>query len=284
MRPVAATLSSCRSPTDASFRSKRTDTGRPGFVARLRAGAGIVQPVAWSGAASAQPSSEVLESIIGKYKSLQGEHGQCGATSMLLSIGAFVGRLTQNVMRTAMTTDYDRHLGPMGANPPWIDHPIPAQTGFPYRPKRNKNGIKPLGQEKRDRLRQAGWRIIGAGVPRIDRGRDGPDRDASGARPESEGTTVGVRHDPTATCFPGGFQSIANCQDGVSGSRCIHRPIRSVAVETWCNTPGGRANHRAKSRHSRRVTTAITGRQELIRYQKKPRHRRSVASHGDIAS
>jgi hypothetical protein len=27
-------------------------------------------------------------------------------------------------------------------------------------------------------------------------------------------------------------------------------------------------------------TLAISGRRELIRYQKKPRHRRSVASHG----
>ena len=39
-------------------------------------------------------SSEVLEWIIGKYKTLQGEQGQFGATGMLLSIGAFVGRLT----------------------------------------------------------------------------------------------------------------------------------------------------------------------------------------------
>ena len=108
-------------------------------------------------------------------------------------------------------------------------------------------------------------------------------RSSSGQENWGRKMTIPCR-DQSATCFPGGFQSIANCQDGVSGSGCIHRPIRSVAVETWCNTPGGRANHRAKSRHSRRVTTAITGRRELIRYQKKPRHRRSVASHGDIAS
>jgi hypothetical protein len=49
-------------------------------------------------------SSEVLESIIGKYKTLQGERGQFGATSMLLAIGAFVGRLTVGGIRTALQT------------------------------------------------------------------------------------------------------------------------------------------------------------------------------------
>jgi len=49
-------------------------------------------------------SSEVLESIIGKYKTLQGEQGQFGATGMLLSIGAFVGRLTVRSVRTALQT------------------------------------------------------------------------------------------------------------------------------------------------------------------------------------
>lgn len=49
-------------------------------------------------------SSEVLESIIGKYKTVQGEQGQFGATSMLLAIGAFVGRLTLGGIRTALQT------------------------------------------------------------------------------------------------------------------------------------------------------------------------------------
>lgn len=49
-------------------------------------------------------SSQVLESIIGKYKILQGEQGQFGATSMLLAIGAFVGRLTVGGIRTALQT------------------------------------------------------------------------------------------------------------------------------------------------------------------------------------
>lgn len=49
-------------------------------------------------------SSEVLESIVGKYKRLQGESGQFGVTGMLLSIGAFVGRLTLQGIRTALST------------------------------------------------------------------------------------------------------------------------------------------------------------------------------------
>ena len=49
-------------------------------------------------------SSEVLESIIGKYKTMQGERGQFGVTAMVLSIGAFVGRLTVNCIGTALAT------------------------------------------------------------------------------------------------------------------------------------------------------------------------------------
>jgi hypothetical protein len=49
-------------------------------------------------------SSEVLESIIGKYKTLQGEQGQFGVTSMLLAIGAFVGRVTVEGIATALQT------------------------------------------------------------------------------------------------------------------------------------------------------------------------------------
>ncbi len=49
-------------------------------------------------------SSEVLESIIGKYKTLQGERGQFGVTGMLLAIGAFVGRITISSIATAVRT------------------------------------------------------------------------------------------------------------------------------------------------------------------------------------
>lgn len=49
-------------------------------------------------------SSEVLESIIGKYKRLQGEGRQFGVTGMVLSVGAFVGRLTLAGIQTALTS------------------------------------------------------------------------------------------------------------------------------------------------------------------------------------
>lgn len=49
-------------------------------------------------------SSEVLESIIGKYKTLQGERGQFGVTGMLLAIGVFVGRVTVKGIATALRT------------------------------------------------------------------------------------------------------------------------------------------------------------------------------------
>lgn len=49
-------------------------------------------------------SSEVLESIIGKYKSLQGDSGQFGVTGMLLSVGAFVGKINIQTVRTALET------------------------------------------------------------------------------------------------------------------------------------------------------------------------------------
>jgi hypothetical protein len=49
-------------------------------------------------------SSEVLESVIGKYKTLQGESGHSGVTGMLLSIGAVVGKLTIQGIRKALET------------------------------------------------------------------------------------------------------------------------------------------------------------------------------------
>jgi hypothetical protein len=47
-------------------------------------------------------SSEVLESIFGKYKNLQGEAGQFGVTAMVLSIGALIGRVTIQTVRCAL--------------------------------------------------------------------------------------------------------------------------------------------------------------------------------------
>ena len=47
-------------------------------------------------------SSEVLESLIGKYKQLQSTHSKGGMTAMLLSFGAIVSSKTQVIIRDAM--------------------------------------------------------------------------------------------------------------------------------------------------------------------------------------
>jgi hypothetical protein len=65
-------------------------------------------------------SSEVLESIIGKFKNVAGERGHHGLTGMALSIGALVGNPTPETVQAAMTeiTTHDvwnwcrSHLGP----------------------------------------------------------------------------------------------------------------------------------------------------------------------------
>ena len=65
-------------------------------------------------------SSEVLESIIGKFKCVAGERGQHGLTGMVLSLGALVGQVTMGMVQAALaevTTQevWDwchTHLGP----------------------------------------------------------------------------------------------------------------------------------------------------------------------------
>lgn len=65
-------------------------------------------------------SSEVLESIIGKFKCVAGERGQHGLTGMVLSIGALVGHMTVEAVQAALTEVPNRdvwnwcqtHLGP----------------------------------------------------------------------------------------------------------------------------------------------------------------------------
>ena len=64
-------------------------------------------------------SSEVFESVIGRFKRLAGERGQHGMTRMALSIGALVGPQTIDAVQTALeeTTTSDawswcrKHLG-----------------------------------------------------------------------------------------------------------------------------------------------------------------------------
>ena len=49
-------------------------------------------------------STEVLESIIGKYKRLQSSHSKGGMTAMLLSIGAIVGHKVVATIKIALQT------------------------------------------------------------------------------------------------------------------------------------------------------------------------------------
>lgn len=49
-------------------------------------------------------STEVLESLIGKYKRLQSSHSKGGMTAMLLSIGAIVGKRASDTVQQALQT------------------------------------------------------------------------------------------------------------------------------------------------------------------------------------
>jgi hypothetical protein len=55
-------------------------------------------------------STEVLESIIGKYKRLQAMHSADGMTRTILSVGAVVGRRCLQTLRQALTTVTNRHV------------------------------------------------------------------------------------------------------------------------------------------------------------------------------
>ena len=55
-------------------------------------------------------SSEVLESIIGKFKCVAGERGQHGLTGMVLSLGALVGQVTVGAVQTALTEVTNRDV------------------------------------------------------------------------------------------------------------------------------------------------------------------------------
>lgn len=56
-------------------------------------------------------SSEVLESLIGKYKQLQSTHSKGGMTAMLLSFGAIVGEMTHETIRKALDCVQTSHVG-----------------------------------------------------------------------------------------------------------------------------------------------------------------------------
>jgi hypothetical protein len=83
-------------------------------------------------------SSEVLESLLGKYKRIQGTHSKGGMTASLLSIGAAVLKKSATVIQTAMATM------PVVAVGQWVRDKlgltIPAQQAFAFQ--RNKHGPK----------------------------------------------------------------------------------------------------------------------------------------------
>jgi hypothetical protein len=83
-------------------------------------------------------SSEVLESLLGKYKRVQGTHSKGGMTGSLLSIGAAVLKKSTTVIQAAMATV------PVAAVGQWVRYKlgltIPAQQALAFQ--RNKNGPK----------------------------------------------------------------------------------------------------------------------------------------------
>ncbi len=81
-------------------------------------------------------SSEVLESLLGKYKRIQGTHSKGGMTGSLLSIGAAVLKKSTSVIQAAMATV------PVGAVGQWVRDKlgltIPAQQALAFQ--QDKNG------------------------------------------------------------------------------------------------------------------------------------------------
>jgi hypothetical protein len=55
-------------------------------------------------------SSEVLESLIGKAKQLEGQHSKSGFTKMVLGAAASVGKLTKDTLRTALASVKQRNV------------------------------------------------------------------------------------------------------------------------------------------------------------------------------
>jgi len=49
-------------------------------------------------------SSEIIESVFGKFKSIEQDQSKSGFTSMLLSIASMLSKTTQDVIRTALET------------------------------------------------------------------------------------------------------------------------------------------------------------------------------------
>jgi hypothetical protein len=83
-------------------------------------------------------NSEVLESLIGKYKQLQSTHSKGGMTAMLLSFGSIVSKKTHAVIQAALATINVRAVGQ------WCEKmlgvTLQSQRAFAF--EGNKNGIQ----------------------------------------------------------------------------------------------------------------------------------------------
>jgi hypothetical protein len=82
--------------------------------------------------------SEVLESLIGKYKQLQSTHSKGGMTAMLLTFGTIVSRKTHDVIQAALTSVTTRAVTKWCRDNLGIT--LQAQRAFAF--KGNKNGIQ----------------------------------------------------------------------------------------------------------------------------------------------
>jgi len=82
--------------------------------------------------------SEVLESLIGKYKQLQSTHSKGGMTAMLLSFGAIVSKKTHQAIQAALNTVTTKAVGKWCQN--MLGITLQAQRAFAF--EGNKNGIQ----------------------------------------------------------------------------------------------------------------------------------------------
>jgi hypothetical protein len=80
-------------------------------------------------------SSEVLESLLGKYKRIQGTHSKGGMTGSLLNIGAAVLRKTSDTIQRALAEV------PVAAIGTWIREnlglTVPAQQALAFQGNKN---------------------------------------------------------------------------------------------------------------------------------------------------
>jgi hypothetical protein len=82
--------------------------------------------------------SEVLESLIGKYKQLQSTHSKGGMTAMLLSFGTIVSQKTHDVIEAALTSVTTRAVAKWCHDNLGVT--LQAQRAFAF--EGNKNGIQ----------------------------------------------------------------------------------------------------------------------------------------------